>query len=276
VKPDLVDLEATPPPVNEADMGSTILERAIAERQRLLRRTIADELRRVRFDEGLSQRSVAGAAGLHHSHLPRIETGQRQASLDALVALATAMGHEVSVRLYPGSGPRVRDHIQVRMIEVLLAALHPRWFARLEVAVYRPVRGVIDVVLQDRELGVLVAGESHSVLHSVERQVRWAGQKADALDSARGWPWPDRPDRPGRPDRPPVGRLLLLRSTAATRSLVRALPATLETAYPAGTADAVEALTGSARPWPGNAIVWVQVDGAATRLLAGPPRGVRT
>jgi transcriptional regulator with XRE-family HTH domain len=254
----------------EVDMGSTMLERTIAERQRLLRRAVGEELHRARLDEGLSLRHVGAAAGFHASHLPRIEAGERQPSLDALVALAAAMGHEVSIRLYPGSGPRVRDHIQVRMIEALLAVLHPRWKARLEVAVYRPVRGVIDVVLQDRETGEVVAGEGHSMLHSVERQVRWAGQKADALSSARGWPWSDRPANPA------VGRMLLLRSTATTRSLVQAVPVTFETAYPASTADAVEALTTSGRPWPGHAIVWVQVDGAATRLLAGPPRGIGT
>ena len=251
-------------------MGSTILERTIAERQRLLRRAVADELHRVRLDEGLSLRQVGAAAGLHPSHLPRLEAGERQPSLDSLVAVAAAMGHDVSIRLYPGTGPRVRDHIQVRMIEALLASLHPRWIARLEVAVYRPVRGVIDVVLQDRESGDVVAGEGHSVLHSVERQVRWAGQKADALASARGWLWSDRQDQPA------IGRLLLLRSTAAMRSMVQAVPVTFETAYPARTKDAMDALTTSERPWPGHAIVWVQVDGAATRLLAGPPRGVRS
>ncbi len=249
-------------------MGSTILERTIAERQRHLRRAVADELHRVRLDEGLASRQVSTAAGLHHSHLPRIETGDRQPSLDALVALAAAMGHDVSIRLYPATGPRVRDHVQVRMIEALLAALHSRWVARLEVAVYRPVRGVIDVVLQDQEEGDMVAGEGHSAIHSVERQVRWAGEKADALESARGWPWSDRPDRPD------VGRLLLVRNTAAMRELARTLPATFATAYPARPEDAVEALTTTGCRWPGNVIVWVQVDGASTRLLTGSPRSI--
>ena len=270
MKPHLIDLEATCPPDTEVDMGATRLERTIAERQRLVRRTLAEELHRVRLDEGLSLRQVGEAAGLHPSHFPRIEAGERQPSLDTLVALAAAMGHDVSIRLYPGSGPRVRDHIQVRMVEALLTALHPRWIPRLEVVVYRPVRGVIDVVLQDRETGGLVAGESHSVLHTVEGQVRWAGQKADALPSALGWPWSDRGDDP------PVGCLLILRSTAGMRDLIKAVPITFATAYPAKTADALEALTSGARPWPGNAIVWVQVDGSATRLLAGSPRGVPT
>lgn len=60
------------------------------------------------------------------------------------------------------------------------------------------------------------------------------------------------------------------------RNLVQALPATFRAAYPARTVDAVAALTTAGRPWPGHAIVWVEVDGAGTRLLHGQPRGVGT
>jgi transcriptional regulator with XRE-family HTH domain len=249
-------------------MGSTALERAIAERQRALRRAVGEELRRARQEGDLSMRAVSRAAGLHHSHLPRIEAGERFPSADALVALAAVMGYEVSIRLFASSGPRTRDGIQVRMIEALLRVLHRRWLPRLEVAVYRPVRGVIDVVLQDRVTSDLVAGEGHSALHVVEQQLRWAGQKADALPSAAGWPWADVLDGPR------IGRLLLLRSSAANRELVRALPHTFATGYPASSADAVRALTAGDRPWPGAAIVWVQVEGRETRLLRGTPRGI--
>jgi hypothetical protein len=61
------------------------------------------------------------------------------------------------------------------------------------------------------------------------------------------------------------------------RDLVGAMPATFGAAYPGRTADAVDTLTSAGVPWPaGGAIVWVRAEGAATRLLAGPPRGVRT
>jgi transcriptional regulator with XRE-family HTH domain len=250
-------------------MGTTALQRVIAERQRLVRRALAEELRRVRLDEGLSQRRVSDAAGFHPSHLPRIETCERQASTDAMVAFAAAMGYDVSIRLFAAVGPRIRDHLQGRMIEALLAARHSRWSARLEVGVYHPVRGVIDVVLQDRESGDLVAGEGHSLLHTVERQLRWAGQKADALPSARGFPWADHPETPR------ISRLLLLPDTAAMRELVATLPAVFSAAYPAATEAAVEALTTGTGRWPGDAIVWVRLDGAATRLLADSPRGIR-
>ena len=112
---------------------------------------------------------------------------------------------------FPSSGPRVRDRHQVRMIEALLRDAHARWEPRLEVPVYHPVRGVIDLVLHDRETDDLVAGEGHSELSAVDAQIRWARQKADALPSANGWPWSDA-------RRPKVMRLLLLRDTARCAS----------------------------------------------------------
>ena len=249
-------------------MGSSNLERRIADRQRDARRALGAELRKARLDANLSIRSVSAAAGLHHSHLPRIEIGKRSPSQDALVALATVMGRDVSIRLFESTTPQVRDRIQVRMVEALLAALHARWTPRLEVAVHRPVRGVIDVVLQDKTTAELVAGEAHSVLHTVEGQLRWAGDKAEALPSALGWPWVDT----GEP--PAIGRLLLLRSCVAMHELVNSLPATFAAAYPADTEEAVAALTGSTTRWPGAAIAWVAIDGKNTHLLRGVPRQV--
>ena len=249
-------------------MGSTNLERRIADRQREARRALGAELRKARLDANLSIRSLSAAAGLHHSHLPRIEIGKRSPSQDALVAIATAMGRDVSIRLFESTAPQVRDRIQVRMIEALLGALDQRWTPRLEVAVHRPVRGVIDIVLQDTDTAALVAGEAHSVLHTVEGQLRWAGEKAEALPSAMGWPWADTVERPG------TGRLLLLRSCAAMHELVNSLPATFAAAYPGDTRDAVAALTGPTVPWPGAAVVWVVVDGKDTRLLQGVPRQI--
>ena len=250
-------------------MGETRRQREIRERQLTARRAIGLELRRVRIDRNVSLRSLGAAVGIDPSHLARAEAGEHGLSHDALVAAAAGLGHDVSVRLFEATAPAVRDRIQVRMIEALLAALHPRWTARLEVAVYRPVRGVIDVVLQDRETLDLVAGEGHSRLHAVEGQLRRAGEKADALPSARGWPWANTHDIPC------IGRLLLLRSCAAMHELVRTLPATFAAAYPGDPSRAVAALTGPDERWPGAATVWVAIDGMSTHLLEGVPRAAR-
>lgn len=115
-------------------MGETELRRTINDRHRALTRSIGQELRRVRLEGDLSLRAVGCAAGVDPSHLARAEAGEHELSPAALVAAATALGHDVSIRLFPSTGPRVRDHIQTRMIEALLDILDPRWNARLEVA----------------------------------------------------------------------------------------------------------------------------------------------
>ena len=57
--------------------------------------------------------------------------------------------------------------------------------------------------------------------------------------------------------------------------LVRTLPETFRTAYPADPAEAYAALAGATVRWPGRAIVWGLIDGADTRLIDGVPRGLR-
>lgn len=59
-----------------------------------------------------------------------------------------------------------------------------------------------------------------------------------------------------------------------SRALVRALPNTVRSAYPARPRDAYASLTTSTTPWPGSSILWVDVSGAGTRVLHGPPRGM--
>ena len=133
-------------------------------------------------------------------------------------------------------------------------------------AVYQPVRGVIDAVLQDRTTHDLVAGESHSLLTTVEHQLRWAGQKAESLPSAQGWPWADTIEPPR------IGRLLLLRSSRPMHDRVRAAPLTFRAAYPADPPRRTRRLTTGDVRWPGAAILWVTIDGSQSRLIAGQPR----
>jgi transcriptional regulator with XRE-family HTH domain len=247
-------------------MADTAIARLARSRARDLRRSIGAELRAAREDRGLSVRRVASEAGVDRSVLARAETGDANLATDALAAVATVLGMVASVRLYPATGPRLHDHIQVRLVETLLRLLHDRWHAMLEVPVYRPSRGVIDLVLADREAGEIVSGEAHSEIRSAERQLRWAAEKSNALPSADGWPW--------MRGHPRTGRLLLLRSTAATRAVARDAPAVLATAYPGSTREAFGALTTGVGAFPGAAIMWVDVRGTASRLLDGPPRGI--
>lgn len=222
----------------------------------------------MRLDAGLSIRRLAAEAGIDDGYLGQVERGEREPSLTVLVAIATALGGDAHVKLYPGTGPRLRDPIQARIVEVLLRAAHPRWIRHVEVAVYRPVRGVIDVVLQDRETPTVIATEVHSELRRIEQQLRWAGEKSAALPSAEFWSTD--------PERlPDIHRLLVLRATRTNRELAERFAHTLAVAYPASASDAYRALTEPDVLWPGPALLWATVDGDETRLLDGTPGATR-
>ena len=143
-----------------------------------------------------------------------LEQGDHTPDIDVLARVAAVLGCQLDVRLRPGAGPLVRDHLQLAMLQALLTVLHPRWKVSLEVAVHRPVRGVIDLVLDDRDQGTVIAAEAQSDIRRAEQQVRWANLKADALAEARTL---------GEAT-PTVSRLLLLRSTQHTRAVVASAP----------------------------------------------------
>jgi hypothetical protein len=199
-------------------------------------------------------RELGAATGLDPSHIARIEKGQVQASTRSLTLLSVALGADMSVRFYAASGPRIRDRFQAPMIEGLLRELHPRWAPRVEVRIPGPTRGIVDLVLTDPAEPVTVIGEAQSEFRAIEQQLRWLGEKAAGF-------------------RGPVSKLLIVRSTEATREIARRYAATLAAGYPARSADAVAALTGR-DPWPGDAIVWMRLEGGVAELLRHPPRGV--
>lgn len=236
----------------------TSIERQASTRARDVRDLLAAEIRSARESAGLSQRRLASAAGVSHSTLRGIELRTHDPTTEAVARLSTALGLRLSVKLYAGSGPLVRDHIQAAMIEALIGLLDERWQPTLEVPLTIPVRGFIDLVLEGPE-PPLIACEAHSELRSLEQQLRWTAAKADALAEAR---------------EKEVSRLLLLRSSRSTRATVALYPGTLTAAYPARTKDVIAAVTGSG-VWPGAGMLWCSVESGRAVILDHPPRGIR-
>jgi transcriptional regulator with XRE-family HTH domain len=225
---------------------------------------IGEDIRRMRTDASVSMSALATIAGIDRAHLARIEAGQANPSLDVLVSIGIGLGADLGVRYFDGAGPMIHDRFQAPMGEALLAAVDPRWHVRLEVPVSQPTRGVIDLVLSDPTTTTVIAGEIQSELRRLEQQIRWSAEKAKALgrelastDSAQG--------------SLAVSRLLVLRSTVATRELARQFETTLAAAYPARTADVVEALTSPNVRWPGDGIVWMHLEGRDCTLMPYPP-----
>jgi transcriptional regulator with XRE-family HTH domain len=248
-------------------MGETTIQRDARRRAVELRRSVGESIRRLSDDGGLSQAAVARAAGIDPSYLGRIEAGGHDPGLRVLAAIGAVLGADVSVRLFPTTGPRIHDRSQAPMEECLVRELHARWIRSPEVLVSRPASGVIDLVLGDRKERLLVASELQGQLRRLEQQVRWHRAKEQSLPSSELWQF-------AAAEGPPAtSRLLVLRSTTDLRELATTYRETLCAAYPARAADAVDSLTGTA-PWPGPAIVWIHLHGRVACLMEGPPRGV--
>jgi len=245
----------------------TEIRRETGRHLRRINAQTGEDIRRMRLDTNVSVAALGRATGIDPSHLGRIEAGLARPSTEVLIAIGVALGADLSLRYFPGSGPRIHDRFQAPMVEALLRVLHPRWEAELEVPIANPARGVIDIVLRDATSQIVVATEVQSDLQRLEQQIRWGREKAEGLAARRV-------DSAGAPEAANVSQLLVLRSTLRTRELARRYEATLRAAFPARAADACGSLTTPDSPWSGSAIVWMHLHGKKTTLMRLPPPGV--
>jgi transcriptional regulator with XRE-family HTH domain len=224
------------------------------------------DIERHRRDAGMSISALSRESGVSQAHVSQLLAGQRQPSLAVLTALTDALGGDLSIRVYPGTGPKLRDGIQARIVEELLQMAAPTWRRSVEVPVTRPARGFIDLVFDEPAQSVIVATEVQSRMDRLEQQIRWAQDKAQSLPSADLWRFLS--------GIPTISRLLVLRSSVANRELGRRFQSTLHVAYPARTADVHRALIGGEARWPGAGILWADVRGDVVVVRDSPPRGI--
>ena len=241
-------------------MPSDEFEAAVAHATALRHAKLVENLVEIREDAGISRSRLAREAGVDRRYLDRIEAGGMRPSIELYQRLATALSADLSTRLYPNTGPAIRDRHQARILELTLAKVHPRWLRYTEVAVRKPARGWIDLMLHDPIERVAVATEIQSELRRLEQLVRWSAEKADSLASWDGWMrlYPE----------PATSQLLLVRRTRSTIAVAREFARQLRVSYPAHPDDALASLTGTA-PWPGPALVWVVLEGVRSRLVSG-------
>jgi len=238
---------------------------AAARRADAITRGLAVELRQLREDCGMSQRGLSALAGVPQSVISRVESALEVPSIETYARLATGLGGDLSIRIYPRTGPTIRDRHQARIGEALVKLSAPRWRSFPEVGVHHPVRGWIDFVLRDTQTPVVVATEIESLLRRIEQLLRWSAAKADALPSSTGYPF-------GAPSDPTIHRLLVIRDTKANQSIAALVEATMKAAYPADPWVAIAALRGDT-PWPGSAMVWARE--VSSGYVLQPRSGVR-
>jgi transcriptional regulator with XRE-family HTH domain len=142
-----------------------------------LRRQCREAIKAARVDAGVPQSTVAAACGLSASHYCEIEAGTAEPSIQAVVRIGVALGRRPWFGLRPESDPLVRDRRQAPMVEAFLTDLHSRWSRMLEVGVYWPVHGVIDVVLSETAGPEVVAVEFQGGIGRLEETLRWSGRR---------------------------------------------------------------------------------------------------
>jgi transcriptional regulator with XRE-family HTH domain len=250
---------ATRPARGESLLALRLGPRGLARRERQVWLHVGRQIEELRTEAGISRAVMARAAAIDPAYLLRIEAGRARPSARVLVAISAALGADLGIRLFPGSGPRVRDRFQAPMIEALLRSLAPVWRAQPEVPLPK-ARGVADVVLDRSDISLGIEGECHSELRQLERVIRRSNEKTLALGELGTYG--------------AVSNLLLLRSTTGTRDIARLYEQTLRSAFPARMDEAVASL-GDGAPWPGPALVWARVEGGRGAILDHPPRGVR-
>src|SRR3954468_10719771 len=147
---------------SETDRRRRATKRAALAQADQSRRRLIDDLERLCTDAGISQRALAEESGLGQPYVSRILAGKARPTLETYARLAGALGADLATRLYPNSGPPIRDRHQALILEALLARLHPRWHPFLEVAVRHPARGNIDALLHEPRASVAIAVEIQS------------------------------------------------------------------------------------------------------------------
>lgn len=106
-------------------------------------RRIADRMRSIRKEKGLTLSHVAAQAGLSSGHLSRIESGARQPSIGTLVLIARSLGVTLADVLAEENGP---DPVIVRSAEATRHRRPEGVYARLS---GRLDDGVLEVLRLD-------------------------------------------------------------------------------------------------------------------------------
>jgi transcriptional regulator with XRE-family HTH domain len=227
---------------------ATTSRAAIHAGDRQLRRTcvrFGEEFREIRLRAGVSQAAVARAIGVARSVICRLEQGDPDVSPRIRARAASALGADIRISIYAEGAPLIHDAAHARIVEAVLALIHPSWRVTLESPIPGPGRRSSDLRL-DRDLDIVLL-EVESRVRAVEAIIREGAEKRAAVAASVG------PERR-------LHAVLVLPPTRHHKSLVAAHPRIVTAAFPAAQDALLEALTTSAVPWPGDGILWVAPD----------------
>jgi transcriptional regulator with XRE-family HTH domain len=188
---------------------------------------IGAEIRTARTSAGLSQATVARAAGTSHSTIGRIERARLPGvSIDVLCRTCAAVGLDLVVRAYPDTDP-VRDAAHVGLLERLRRRLPAgtRWRTEVPLPIPGDRRAWDAVIEHDGTVTAVEAETRLADLQAVERRI--AVKRRDG-----GWP----------------RTVILVADTVANRAALAVGREALRHDYPLDTREMMAALTAGRQP----------------------------
>ncbi len=163
----------------------TVRREAIREGDRELHRTatrFGDEFRAIRRRANVSQAAVARAIDVDPSAISRLESGDIRLGNDIRARAAAVIGADFRLQLYPERVPMLHDAAHARLVERLLALLHPTWTATLEAPIPGAGRRSVDVLLRRGDERVIAEVETR--VQRLEEIVRELHGKREQLAGA--------------------------------------------------------------------------------------------
>jgi transcriptional regulator with XRE-family HTH domain len=184
-------------------------------RSELLRRRLGTELRTARIAGGMTQRRLAALAGVSQAFVSMVECGRRAAEWSTACALASAVGHDLSLKLFPSDGVRIRDSGHVGLVQGIVAQADRSWHPQIEVPVAPGDRRAADLVLRGEREVLHIEVERFVV--DFQAQLRAAQLKRAQLAGHLGRP---------------VRLVMAVAGTRRNRTILRNLRTVLDAALP--------------------------------------------
>jgi transcriptional regulator with XRE-family HTH domain len=189
---------------------------------------------------GLTQRRVAQLAGVSQTTVSRVERARRQPGWDLAALLTAAVGHSLSIKLYPSRRVSLRDSGQMGMAEVIVGAAHPSWHVEVEVPVGERDGRAADLVLRGPDQVVHIEIERRLVDFQAQLRSAQLKRRDLAID-----------------ERCPVRLVIALPDTRSARRLVALHESLLRRALPVPSRQVWSAIK-SASPLAGDGVLLVE------------------
>ncbi len=198
-----------------------------------------EEVRVARATLGLSREQAARQAGVSWSTQRRVEVGDPAVSLDTACSVASAVGLDTVLRVYPGRPPGLRDTGQLELAEQLRSAAHPSLISALE----QPAGSHAE------SADLLFLGATEILHHEIERlvtdfqaQYRRALRKREAMAAQHSRP---------------VRLVWTVEDTQRNRASLEAHLELIRLALPAGSREIMRSIRGG-QPLGRDGLLWVR------------------